>query len=490
MKSVFPDNFLWGGATAANQFEGAWNEGGRGLVLTDITTSGNWENPRRITYSMPNGEKRKGIKFEGLPEGAKGEVWEDCYYPNQLASDFYHHYKEDIAMLAEMGFKVFRMSIAWSRIFPKGIEKEPNQEGLDFYRKVFLELRKYNIEPLVTILHFDTPLYLEERGGWSDRSIIQHYIDYCNVIFREYKDLVKYWLTINEINIPLAAASSMGAMMPKEQVQRNYKEQHYQLVASARAVKLGHEINPDFVIGCMLSGATSYPYCCDPKDILLNRHAWEESLFYSGDVMCKGEYPSYAKRIWKKWGIELDCTKQDLQDLKQGTVDMFTFSYYSTHIATTHEDKATAKGNFVMSVENPYLQYSEWGWANDPDGLQYLLEVVNDRYGLPIMIVENGLGAVDKVEKDGSIHDPYRIAYLRNHIKAMGTAIENGVNLIGYTPWGCIDLVSASTGEMSKRYGFIYVDRDDYGNGSFERSRKDSFYWYKKVIESNGELLE
>ena len=486
----FPKNFLWGGATAANQFEGAWKEDGRGMVLTDIATVGGRNKTRYVTYVMPDGTEGKSPKYEGLPDGAKGIVKPEYYYPNQLASDFYHHYREDIALLAQMGFKVFRMSIAWSRIFPKGIEQEPNQAGLEFYRKVFLELRKYQIEPLVTILHFDTPLYLEEQGGWKKRSIIDHYLHYCRVIFEEYNGLVKYWLTINEINIPLAAASSFRDTMPKERVQRFYQEQHYQLLASAKAVKLGHEINPDYKIGCMLSGMTCYPYCCDPKDILLNRYKWEEALFYSGDVMCKGEYPSYAKRIWDQWGIQLDCTAQDLADLKEGTVDLYTFSYYSSSIATTQELRKDAKGNFVESARNPYLQYSKWGWANDPDGLQYLLEVLYDRYGIPLMIVENGLGAVDKVEMDGSIHDGYRIDYLREHIKAMARAMENGVDLIGYTAWGCIDLVSASTGEMSKRYGFIYVDRDDFGNGSFERKKKDSFYWYQKVISSNGEILD
>lgn len=486
----FPKEFLWGGATAANQFEGAWDLKGRGPVLTDFTTSGDKEKPRYVTYAMPDGTKGKCRKFEGMPEGAKGITEPYCYYPNRLASDFYHHYKEDIALLAEMGFRVFRMSIAWSRIFPKGIEKEPNQEGLKFYRDVFLELRKYQIEPLVTILHFDTPLYLEEQGGWRQRSTIDHYLDYCRVIFREYKDLVKYWLTINEINIPLAAASSLGDTLPKERIQRYYQEQHYQLVASAKAVKLGHEINPDFIIGCMLSGMTSYPYCCDPADVLLNRYKWEEALLYSGDVMCKGSYPSYAGRIWKKWDVQLDCTEQDLKDLQEGTVDMYTFSYYSSNIATTHDKDKDAKGNFVQSAKNPYLTYSKWGWANDPAGLQYLLEVLYDRYGLPMMIVENGLGAVDQVEEDGSIHDDYRINYLKQHIQAMARAMQNGVELIGYTVWGCIDLVSASTGEMSKRYGMVYVDRDDYGNGSFARKKKDSFYWYQRVISSNGESIE
>lgn len=489
MEQGFPSSFLWGGATAANQFEGGWDLGGRGPVITDYTTVGTKDQPRYVTYVLPDGTEGKNLKYEGVPYGAVGQTRDGYYYPNRIASDFYHHFHEDIALMAEMGFKVFRMSIAWSRIFPKGVEEEPNQEGLKFYHRVFDELHANQIEPLVTILHFDLPFYLESQGGWSNRETIHHYVTYCELLFNEFKDDVHLWLTINEINIPLAAASSMGLKMPQEQIQRYYQEQHNQLVASARAVSLGHEVNPNNMIGCMLSSVTSYPLTCDPKDVLANRHRWEEAMLYTGDVMCFGAYPSFAQRIWDAYGISIDCTEQDLIDLKRGTVDMYTFSYYSSNTTTTHDYDSVAGGNFVTGAKNPYLNYSQWGWSNDPDGLQYLLEILYDRYHLPLIVVENGLGARDVVEADDSIHDQYRISYLADHIRAMKAAVNNGVDLRGYTVWGCIDLVSASTGEMSKRYGMVYVDLDDEGHGSLKRLKKDSFYWYRKVIASNGEDL-
>lgn len=485
----FPADFLWGGATAANQYEGAWDADGRGSVITDFATAGTATDPRYVTYVLPDGTEGQSLKYEGVPFGAVGQTRPGCHYPNRAASDFYHRYQEDIALMAEMGFKVFRMSIAWSRIFPNGIEDAPNRAGLDFYHRVFDELHAHGIEPLVTILHFDLPFYLESHGGWGVRSTIDHYVDYCKLLFTEFKDDVRLWLTINEINIPLAAASSMGERMPKERVRARYQEQHYQLVASARAVKLGHDINPDFKIGCMLSSVTSYPLTCDPQDVLANRYRWEEAMLYTGDVMCFGAYPSFAERIWNKYGIALDITDQDSADLKQGTVDLYTFSYYSSNVTTTHEIEDEASGNFVRGAKNPYLRYSQWGWSHDATGLQYLLETLYDRYHLPLIIVENGLGARDTVEADGSIHDPYRVEYLADHVRAMRAALDNGVDLRGYTVWGCIDLVSASTGEMSKRYGLVYVDRDDEGNGTFERRKKDSFTWYQKVIASQGEDL-
>ena len=487
----FPKNFLWGGATAANRVEGGYNEGGKGLSVTDVTTAGSLEEPRYLTYTL-NGKKGKvaGMFASSLPDGAKGEIFEDEYYPNHTAVDFYHHYKEDIKLFAEMGFKVYRMSIAWSRIFPNGEEEEPNQEGLEFYRNVFKELKKYNIEPLVTISHYEDPLYLGQKyHDWQDRKMIDNYVKYATTLFKEYKGLVKYWLTFNEINSTIAFLEFMGDKITDEDAQRAYQKLHYQFVASARAVKAAHEIDPDYVVGCMIAGSVSYPGTPDPKDILENRHSWEKNAFYCGDVQCKGEYPTFAKRLWDEYNVKLDITDQDRKDLKEGTVDMYTFSYYSTSLVTSHKVGDEGKGNFAMGQKNPYLNYSEWGWSTDPTGLQYYLEVIYDRYHLPIMVVENGLGAIDKVE-DGKIHDPYRIDYLRQHIQAMKKAIKDGVDLRGYTTWGCIDLVSAGTGQMSKRYGFIYVDRDDKGEGSLKRTPKDSFYWYKKVIASNGEDLE
>lgn len=488
----FPKGFYWGGATAANQCEGAWNVDGRGPALTDVTTGGSVKEPRYVTYIDKDGNPQKmpsmGAK---LPEGAKYAVLEDCYYPNQDGIDFYHRYKEDIALFAEMGFNMFRMSISWSRLYPHGDELEPNQKGIEFYRNVFEECKKHNIEPLVTIHHFDTPLYLEEHyGGWKNRKLIEFYDRFAKTCFTEYKGLVKYWLTFNEINNTVMFLDMFGNKATDEMYQDAYQHLHYQFVASAHAVKMAHEIDPEYVVGCMICGITFYPATCDPADILLNRHTWEKGIYYCGDVQCKGKYPTFAKRLWAEHNVHLDITEQDLIDLKEGTVDLYTFSYYMSTVVTTHEVKDMVSGNFSAGARNPYLEYSDWGWALDPKGLRYYLEKIYDRYELPMMVVENGLGAYDTFEEDGTIHDPYRIDYMRKHIQDMELAIEDGVDLIAYTPWGCIDLVSAGTGEMRKRYGFIYVDKDDAGNGTFDRYRKDSFYWYKKVIASNGADLD
>ncbi len=446
-----------------------------------------------MTFIDQDGNPGKVRNGQPIPDGgAKYAVLDDYYYPNHDGIDFYHHYKEDIALFAEMGFKMFRLSISWSRLYPHGDEEIPNQKGIEFYRHVFKECQKYGIEPLVTIWHFDTPLYLEEHyGGWNNRKLIDFYERYARTCFTEYKGLVKYWLTFNEINNTIMMLNLFGNQAGSKEHQEGYQQLHYQFVASARAVQIGHEIDSDNMIGCMICGITFYPGTCDPRDILANRHMWAKSIFYCGDVQCKGKYPTYATRLWKEHEVHLDITNQDLIELKNGTVDMYTFSYYMSSLETTHEADEMVSGNFAAGAKNPYLQYSDWGgWAFDPQGLRYYLEMIYDRYERPLMVVENGLGAFDTVEADGNIHDSYRIDYLREHIMEMSKAIDNGVNLIGYTTWGgCIDLVSAGTGEMRKRYGFIYVDKDDAGNGTYDRSRKDSFYWYQKCIATNGEDL-
>ncbi|MEG0423574.1 MAG: family 1 glycosylhydrolase [Erysipelotrichaceae bacterium] len=487
----FPNKFLWGGATAANQCEGAYNVDGRGVVKSDFMSAGTANDPRYITYELANGDSGKVSAFQPFPKDAKCKKLNGVFYPNQEAIDFYHNYKEDIALFAEMGFKVFRMSIAWSRIFPNGDEELPNQKGLDFYRNVFKELKKYKIEALVTISHYDTPLYLEEHyGGWENRKLIDLYNRFSELLFKEYKGLVKYWLTFNEINMPLMSLDYMSENLAVTAYQSAYQTLHNQFVASARAVKKAHEIDSNNVVGCMVCSLGSYPLTCDPKDVLKNQQKNQSKMYYCGDVMVRGYYPSYAKKEWQKHGVSLDIRNEDLEDLKSGCVDMYTFSYYSSSCVSSKKVEMDGKGNFSMGAKNEYLKYSDWGWSMDPDGLRIVLNELYDRYQIPLMIVENGLGADDKVESDGSIHDQYRIEYLRNHIIAMKKAIEDGVDLLGYTPWGCIDLISASTGEMKKRYGFIYVDRDNEGNGTMKRSKKDSFYWYKKVIKSNGEDLD
>lgn len=491
--SRFPKNFLWGGAIAANQAEGAYNVGGRGLVQTDVTTGGSVSSPRYTTYIDKNGKPGKyasmGHMGGHLPEGAQYAILEDHYYPNHHAVDFYHRYKEDIKLFAEMGYSIFRLSISWARIFPNGDEQEPNQAGLDFYRSVFEECHKYGIEPLVSIWHFDTPLALETRyGGWTNRKLVDFYVRYAEVIFKEYKDLVKYWITFNEINNTIMFLDMFGSPKASD-YQQAYQQLHHQFLASAKAVARGREINSDFIFGNMICGITFYPGTCDPADILENQHKWEQNIYYCSDVQARGRYGAYAKRLWKEHGVQLQMEEEDREILLKGKVDMYTFSYYMSTVVTTHQIDETVSGNFSIGAKNPYLTYSDWGWAQDPSGLQYYLEKMYERYEMPLMIVENGLGALDTVEEDGSIHDQYRIDYHKAHIEAMSKAIANGVDLIAYTTWGCIDIVSAGTGEMRKRYGFIYVDMDDAGNGSLNRTPKDSFYWYQKVIASNGEDL-
>lgn len=486
---AFSKDFLWGGAVAANQCEGAWNVGGKGMTVSDTVTAGTVDEPRYVTYLDKDGNPGKVPMFQSIPKDAHRTVLDGYYYPSHDGIDFYNNYKEDIALFAEMGFKIFRMSISWSRIFPKGIEEKPNQEGLDFYKRVFEELKKYDIEPLVTLFHYDMPLYLEEElGGWSNRKLINLFEKYTKVLFKEYKGLVKYWVTFNEINSQILMRTFVPNY-PDSMVRQAMQILHHQFVASARAVRAAHEIDSNMVVGAMLGGVCNYPLTCNPEDIIACQKHWQEDCYYCLDTMVRGEYPYYAKRFWKEFDFKLDATEQDFIDLKEGKVDMITFSYYSSGCVTEDESAEKAKGNFTSGAKNPYLKYSDWGWSIDGQGLRYFLNEVYGRYELPLMVVENGLGAIDKLEDDGSIHDPYRIEYTREHIKAMSDAIDDGVNLIGYTYWGCIDLVSASTGEMKKRYGFIYVDKNNDGTGTLKRYKKDSFYWYKKVIETNGEEL-
>jgi 6-phospho-beta-glucosidase len=476
-KSSFPEGFLWGGATAANQLEGAYQEGGKGLNLADV---------------MPGGKVRlKIIQEPGFDFKINNEKY---VYPNHNGIDFYHRFKEDIALFAEMGFKTYRMSIAWSRIFPNGDELEPNEEGLAFYDRVFDELKKYNIEPVVTISHYEIPLHLiTEYGGWRNRKVIGFFERYASTLFKHYKNKVKYWLTFNEINgathLPLLGLG-FSPENKETQLQDSFQGLHHQFVASALAVKAGHEIIPSSQIGCMLVYVPTYSYDSNPENVM---YALQESRLwnnYCGDVQIRGAYPAFAKRFWKENGITLDIQDGDLEMIKEGTVDFISLSYYMSRTEKKHKtSEEIGQGNLVGGIKNSFLSASDWGWEIDPMGLRVSLNELYNHYQKPLFIVENGLGAYDK-EEDGSINDDYRIDYLRSHIEAMGEAIEDGVELMGYTPWGCIDLVSASTGEMSKRYGFIYVDKHDDGSGTLERKKKKSFFWYQKVIQSNGEQLD
>ena len=474
---AFPEGFLWGGATAANQCEGGYDAGGRGLANVDVIPHG----PDRLPAMLG----------KGTPLACDDEH----YYPSHEAIDLYHHYKEDIALLAEMGFKVYRMSIAWTRIFPNGDEETPNEAGLAFYEDIFRECRAHGIEPLVTITHFDLPIHLiKEYGGWRNRKLIEFYQRLARTLFTRYKGLVKYWLTFNEINMILHLPF-MGAGLVFEEgenrEQAMYRSAHNELVASAWATKIAHEIDPDVMVGCMLAAGSYYPYSCNPADVRDAQLKNQENYFFV-DVQSRGHYPAFALKKFEREGIDVGMTDEDARVLAENTVDFISFSYYSSR-CTAAEPPADAEmtGNAFRGVKNPYLQASQWGWAIDPMGLRITMNDLYDRYQKPLFIVENGLGARDVVEPDGTINDDYRIDYLRAHIEAMRDAIiEDGVDLLGYTTWGPIDLVSASTGEMSKRYGFIYVDRDDAGEGTLERRRKKSFSWYKKVIASNGADLD
>ncbi|MCJ0924564.1 6-phospho-beta-glucosidase [Mammaliicoccus sciuri] len=475
--SKLPEDFLWGGAVAAHQLEGAWQEDGKGISVADVMTAASHGKHREIT--------------DGVIEGK--------YYPNHEAIDFYHRYKEDIQLFSEMGFKCFRTSIAWSRIFPNGDDQEPNEQGLAFYDDLFDECLKHGIEPVVTLSHFELPYHLvTEYGGFRNRKVIDFFVRFATVCFERYKDKVKYWMTFNEINNQanfdedFAPFTNSGVKYQpgenREQIM--YQAAHYELVASAQATKIGHDINPDFEIGCMIAMCPIYPATCNPKDILMAQKAMQKRYYFT-DVHVHGAYPGYMTQYFKDKSFNLNITDQDIEDLKQGTVDYIGFSYYMS-FAISHE-KSNEKYDYVETrdlVKNDYVQASDWGWQIDPEGLRYAMNWFADMYHLPLFIVENGFGAIDELGEDGIVHDDYRIEYLKTHIEQFIKSVdEDGVDLMGYTPWGCIDLVSAGTGEMKKRYGFIYVDKDNEGHGTLDRSKKDSFYWYKKVIASNGEQL-
>ena len=474
---IFKKDFLWGGAVAAHQLEGGYDKGGKGISVADVMTVGANGIPRKITNGILSGEN----------------------YPNHEAIDFYSRYKDDVKLFAQLGIKCFRTSIAWTRIFPNGDETQPNEEGLKFYDDLFDECLKHSIEPIITLSHFEMPYHLvTEYGGFRNRKLIDFFVKFAEVCFKRYKDKVKYWMTFNEINNqanfhePFAPFTNSGIIFKEGENKEKlmYQAAHYELVASAKAVYVAHTINKDFKIGSMIAMCPIYPKSCNPSDIMKAQVAMQRRYWFS-DVHARGHYPSYILKYLDRKGYELDITEQDISNLAKGTVDYIGFSYY---MSFTTEDKNSAP-EFDYNensdlIRNEYVKSSDWGWQIDPRGLRYSLNWFNERYELPLFVVENGLGAVDTLEADGQVHDDYRIEYLREHIKEMKDAVYyDGVDLIGYTPWGFIDLISASTGEMKKRYGLIYVDKDNEGTGSLARSKKDSFTWYKKVIDSNGEQL-
>lgn len=474
MANKFPKDFLWGGAVAAHQVEGAWNVDKKGVSTADVMTAG------------ANGVAREITK--GIIEGKN--------YPNHEAIDFYHHYKEDIALFKELGLKAFRTSINWTRIFPNGDEEKPNEAGLQFYDDLFDELLKNNIEPVITLSHFEIPYHLYEKyGGFTNKKLIDFFVHYAKTVMTRYKDKVKYWMTFNEINNQADGQHTLhtwtnSALLFEEGDNKEaltFQAGLNELIASAKVVKLGHEINPDFQIGCMMAYVPVYPYSCNPSDLMASVKVMDRRFFYS-DIHARGIIPAYAQKYWEQKGYEIEITQEERQALKEGTVDYIGFSYYMSGAVTTLPDVA---GDEITEfpeakvVLNPYVSASDWGWQIDPVGLRYTLNIVYERYNLPLFIVENGFGAYDKLE-DGKIHDPYRIDYLQKHIDQMELAVNvDGVDLMGYTPWGVIDLVSFGSGEMEKRYGFIYVDKDNVGNGTLKRLKKDSFAWYQKLIQEN-----
>lgn len=477
---MFKKDFLWGGATAANQLEGAYQADGKGLSVAD---------------TMPGGKQR--FQVIGSPE-FDWEIDEEKYvYPNHRGIDHYDRFREDIALFAEMGFKCYRFSIAWSRIFPKGDEQQPNEAGLKFYDDLIDECLKYNIEPVITISHYEMPLHLaKEYGGWKNRQLITFYERFAKTVLTRYGKKVKYWMTFNEINSAFHfPALSQGMVISNGggEMQNVFQAWHNQFVASSLAVKIAHDIDPDLQIGCMIIYATTYSIDSNPINQAANLVQNQEFNFFCTDVQVRGEYPAYTKRLYNKFGVdqnELEITEEDLEILKAYPVDYIGFSYYMSMVVDeTSEETEGVSGNLLGGVKNPFLKASEWGWQIDPEGLRIAMNELYGRYQVPLFIVENGLGAIDEVQPDGTIEDNYRIDYLREHIEAMKKAVDDGVDLMGYTSWGCVDLVSASTGQMSKRYGYIYVDKNDDGSGTLKRYRKKSFDWYSRVIATNGASL-
>lgn len=474
MANKFPKDFLWGGAVAAHQIEGAWNADGKGISIADVMTAGANGVAREITKGVIPGKN----------------------YPNHEAIDFYHRYKEDIALFKELGLNVFRTSINWARIFPNGDEEEPNEAGLQFYDNLFDELLRNGIEPVITLSHFEIPYHLHEvYGGFKNKKLIDFFVHYAETVMTRYQKKVKYWMTFNEINnqadgqheLHTWTNSAMLFQAGENKEELTFQAGLNELIASAKVVRLGHKINPEFQIGCMMAYVPVYPYSCNPEDLMASVKVMDRRFFYS-DIHARGVIPTYAKKYWEERGYQIEITEDETQALKEGTVDYIGFSYYMSGAVTTlpeisGENITDIPGAKV--VRNPYVQASDWGWQIDPVGLRYTLNVVYERYNLPLFIVENGFGAYDRLE-DGQVHDTYRIDYLQKHIEQMNLAVHvDGVDLLGYTPWGIIDLVSFGSGEMEKRYGMIYVDKDNEGKGSLVRLKKDSFAWYQKLIQEN-----
>ncbi len=486
MAEGFKKDFLWGGAIAANQVEGAWNIDGKGMSVADVAKY-------KKNLSVEDYAGHNAVNMAAIETAMK--TLSDDDYPKRRGIDFYHRYEDDLELFAEMGFKTLRLSIAWSRIFPDGEDEKPNEKGLQYYEDVFRKMKELNIEPLVTLSHYESPLALSIKyNGWTDRRIIDCFVRFAKVCFERYKDYVRYWITFNEIDSVVRHPFTSGGIIPdkcsdKGELQCIYQAVHHQFVASALATAECHRIIPDAKMGGMLTKLTTYPGTCSPEDVYLALQSNLNNYVFS-DVQVRGEYPVFFLENLSQKGVIIKMESGDLDIIKNNPVDFLAFSYYMTRTESADPSREKTSGNTIMGVKNPYLPATEWGWQIDPLGLRISLMELYDRYQIPLFVVENGMGARDVVAEDGGIHDQYRIDYLKAHIREMKKAVEAGVDLMGYTSWAPIDSVSASTSQMSKRYGFIYVDLDDDGNGTLERRRKDSFWWYKKVIADNGKNLE
>ena len=468
----FPEDFLWGGAIAANQAEGAWREDGKGPSIADIEI-------------LPEEYSRLGtLGFSHTADEVEAAITDtEGYYPRRYGIDFFHTFKQDLALMHEMGFRCFRTSFNWTRIFPNGDDPEPCEAGLAFYDRLIDTMRRYGIEPVMTISHYEMPTRLVTAyDGWADRRVLGHFLRLCRVLFEHYHDRVRYWIPFNQINSlgGWGEFASLGLVNDRfpDRVAATYQALHNQFVASAEAVRIGHEVDPTLQIGMMLGDDRRYAATCKPSDQLCAYQQMQMSDYFYCDVLLRGGYPGYAKRFFAERGISFVVTEEDARVLAENPADFLSFSYYATRVADP--------SCFEVGADNPYLEKSIWGWAIDPTGFRISLNDYWDRYRKPLFIAENGLGALDEVTEDGQVHDQYRIDYLRAHIEAMREAVRDGVEVFGYASWGPIDIVSCSQGAMSKGYGYIYVDRADRGNGTGRRIKKDSFAWYQHVIATNG----
>jgi len=483
MSKSFRSDFLWGGAISACQAEGAYNVDGRTLTFPDIV--------KRIAPEERATFSQAWITDKEIEQGKNGNLLD---YPKRWGIDFYHTYVEDIELMAKMGFKVFRFSIAISRVYPHVDDMEPNEKALQFYDNVIKECRKWNIQPLITMSHFDPPIEIWEKyRGYTHRKIIDYYYRYFRTLIDRYHADVKYWLPFNEVNCPLLApfkgagiCNDTGA----EFENRIWQAIHNQFVTAAKIVCYVRENYPDLQMGCMVAYQSSYPYSCDPRDIIANDGFDKITNLLFLDVQAIGEYPYYAKSYFEKHDIHLDILDGELELLKRGAADWVGYSYYASSVMSYKtSDKIKTGGNLKSGLKNPHLQANEWGWQLDPKGLRYLTNKIYDRYRKPVFVLENGIGKIEHIGKDLTIHDDYRIDFLKSHLKSLKDAVKDGCDVMGYTWWGPIDLISSGTSEMSKRYGFIYVDQDENGQGSKKRYCKDSYYVYKRIIENNGEEL-